>query len=447
MVKSVEAGRGGFFYGWVVVVVATVATVATSPGQSYLVGLFNESIGESLGLSERQITLAYGIATACAALPLLVVGKIADRFGPRVVMVGSAVGLGLACYAIGFVEGIWSLGVVYFFIRFMGQGALGLSASHSLAMWFEKKLGTVTGIKSFAMSAGIAGLPALTVWLIDGFGWRFAYAVLGVVVVAVVVPMAVVLLKNKPEDIGQRVDGEAAGEGEMKHPHAHPDAELRAFPANEQPMAEDLQDDVVELKLEGSEGDFTLGEALRTGAFWIMTGAMVMQAALGTAMVFLLGSLAREAGREGESPEAWLFTVFAVATGVLNPVVGVMADRVRPSYIVAMSTGLLAVSFALFAFAGVPLMAEASLVALAGAQTIIFVALSSLFAKFYGRSHHGVIRSSLTFFMVVGTSIGPFVVAWLRDEMGQRGALLVCAGMCVPLVVSGLRLRRPVKGE
>ncbi|MEM9082055.1 MAG: MFS transporter, partial [Planctomycetota bacterium] len=137
MAKSDSDAGGGFFYGWVVLGIATLATVATSPGQSYLVGVFNEPIGRAVGIEEKQITLAYGIATACAALPLLLVGRLADRFGPKAVMIGSSIGLGIGCFAIGFVEGVWSLGVAYFFIRFMGQGALGLSASHSTAMWFE----------------------------------------------------------------------------------------------------------------------------------------------------------------------------------------------------------------------------------------------------------------------------------------------------------------------
>ena len=54
------------FYGWVILGVATVATLATSPGQSYLVGKFNAEIQAALGIDETTLTAAYGIATFAA---------------------------------------------------------------------------------------------------------------------------------------------------------------------------------------------------------------------------------------------------------------------------------------------------------------------------------------------------------------------------------------------
>jgi len=319
------------FYGYTILAISTVALAATSPGQSYLVGRFNQSIEQALGISETTLSACYGVATFLAAIPLLYVGKLADRHGPRIVMGCSALALGAACWAIGFAQGPISLTVCYFLLRFAGQGALGLSASHSVAMWFERKLGRVNGVKGFAMPFAIASFP----WLIG---------LAGVAVWIAVLPLVIFLHRNKPEDIGQRVDGDAPrladslrsspiwgedppkadhrrpGQGppgspnaDHRHPHAHPDAELIASAATEQPLAIDLEDDPPIL-IPG-EPAYTRAQALRTRSFWIITSAMIANALIGTAFVFLLDDLA-EGVNLPDGSAATLLAVFAVCSAM-----------------------------------------------------------------------------------------------------------------------------------
>ncbi len=421
------------FYGWVILGIAVVATIATSPGQSYLVGKFNGEIRAALGVSSEMLSATYGIATFCAAIPLLYVGRLADRFGPRAVMIASAAALGAACWLIGFAQGVLTLGACYFLLRFAGQGALGLSASHSTALWFERRLGTVTGVKSFAMPIAIMVLPGLTTLLIATTGWRTAYGLLGVGVWVLVLPLAILLHRDRPEQIGQVVDGH-------RPPRAHPDAELIAAAATEQPRAVDLVEDE-EVEAPG-EVCFTRPEAMATRAYWIVAAAMVANALVGTAIVFHLSDLV-EPKSLGEHAEDDLLRVFAIATLFASPVAGVLTDRLAPRWIVGTGTLLLAIHCGLFAAAREMPLAWLAMIALAASQTMIFIAGTTLFARFFGRPHHGAIRASLTFFMVAGTSLGPYLTDVLATDEGYGAALLVFGAATVPIAAAGYALRPP----
>lgn len=490
------------FYGWVILFVAMVATAATSPGQSYLVGKFNASIEASLGIRETTLTAAYGLATFLAAIPLLYVGPLADRFGPRRIMGAASVLLGIACVLIGFAAGPLSLGACYFLLRFSGQGVLGLSASHSTAMWFERKLGFATGIKTLSMPVGIVILAPLTTYLIESAGWQRAYAILGGGVCAIMLPLVIFLHRDRPEDIGLRVDGDPPlpGASRGRHPHAHPDAELLASTSVEQPRAYDLLDDeddatasvdalgrsidpglesVCELattdeanaqqecaanptaaaggrdipnETQGRatadaatrEVNFTRGEALRTTAFWIITATAVLSALVGTAVVFLLSKLTGAIGL-GHGAEDKLLSVFAVAFGTSAPLVGLITDRVRPNLLIASSAGALGGSCVCLALASDMTLAWASMILFAFSQSLSFVVGTTMLARYFGRRHHGSIRSSQSFAVVTGTSVGPFITAAAAQQVGYIGALWIFAGMCVPVALAGLALRAPVR--
>lgn len=460
------------FYGWVILGIAGVATFATSPGQSYLVGKFNASIEETLGIGETTLTGAYAIATFAAAVPLLYVGRLADRFGPRVLMGVSALALGGACWAIGYAQGPISLTLCYFLLRLSGQGALGLSASHSTAMWFERKLGTATGAKMFAMPLAILVLPPATSWLIETYAWRTAYAMLGVGVWLSVLPLVVVLHRNKPEDIGQRVDGDPPYDPVPDvHPRAHPEAELIAGSAIEQPLAIDLVEDHDQREAArlfaarthaGDAGTgaaappgevcFTRPQAMRTGAYWIIAVAMTTNALVATAFVFLLRKLADDVGL-GPGADDRLLAIFGAAAIFFGIIAGVITDRLAPRWVIGSASALLGVTCAAFALAGSApaqqspglaiALAWGSMVCLSASQSLMFVGGSTLFARFFGRPHHGAIRASLTFFMVSGTSAGPFLTAAAAQWIDYVGALWLYAAASVPITAAGFMLRRP----
>ncbi len=488
--------RGGVgkiaFYGWAMLVVTLLATMATSPGQSFIVGgTFSESIRGDLGVSLSQFSAAYMVATFCASLPLTLVGRLGDRFGTRAVMGGVASLLGAACLFVGgaawgvealSLEGATRTGVAlvaltvsFFLLRFLGQGALGLVASHALAMWFERRLGLAEALRHMGMPVAVAVLPAVTLVLIDALGWRFAYAVLGVAVWALVLPAVVLAYVNRPEAIGQHLDGE----------RTEPPTEEERREGSE-PDGDAWRDDDADVELDapavGDAGDahqraaagtrvsadpaapgelggvgrqFTLREALRTQAYWIVTSSMVLSAAVGTAFVFHTQPMLADLGFGKTAAAAAVGTLGLVSLIVTLPF-GWLVDRVKPARLLPASTALLGAACGCYALAstapegdafGVPfalLTVHAGFALLGLSQGMLFLLASPIFARYYGRRHHGAIRGSLTTFMVVGTSAGPFVFAVWRDLSGGFEAPYAwTAAATAPLVIWALWLKRP----
>jgi len=445
---------GRVYYGWVMVGVSTVATVATSPGQSFLVGTFNEAIRADLGLSLSGLSLAYLVATFCASLPLTLVGKAGDRFGTRRVMAVVAAGLGVACWLIG--GGTWlasrvgeeggvvrwwavlvALTAAFFLLRFLGQGALGLVSSHVLAMWFERRLGLAESVRHLGMPLANAVLPGLVLGLIAVVGWRGAYGALGVAVWLVVLPMVWLLYVNRPEDVGQHIDGGRVERVGAERRSVDPDEPL-------------------DLEVGGGIAEppgapvFTLGGALRTRVYWTVVGCLMANALAGTAFVFHVQPMVLDLGLT-KGAGAGVMATFGVSSLLMTLPAGWLCDRLSLRGLLGLATVGLGASCALYAssaWSGEALVVLHLAYGVLGlSQALMFVLASPILARYFGRPHHGAIRGSMTTFMVVGTSVGPFAMSWGRDVLGTfYWPYLGVAVAAVPLSVLALVMSRPGRG-
>src|SRR5262249_54385902 len=81
------AARLPFYYGWVNVLVASIAMSATLPGRTYGLGLIKEPLRAELGISDFQFNLLNFWAIILGAAVVLPVGRLIDRFGTRTALV------------------------------------------------------------------------------------------------------------------------------------------------------------------------------------------------------------------------------------------------------------------------------------------------------------------------------------------------------------------------
>lgn len=407
------------FYGPVIAAGCTIALVASGPGQTVVVSQFNDSFTTSLGLSATSLSGAYLLGTVAAALPLTLVGALADRFGPRRVMLVVALLFGLACAATGRAHDLATLTVCFFLLRLLGQGALGVLSGHVLALWYERRLGTANGVKMVFAQVGFALWPWVAIGLIGWLGWRQAYAALGLLVWLLVLPIAAFVLKDRPAALGQRIDGDgpnAPGTG-AGHDPRHVD------PA------------------------FTLRRALRTRALWILAGATALSGFTGTALLFhaqpILLSRGLDAGYSAAMSMSW---ALAVALFVLP--MGWLSDRVPPRGLLALAGVLMAASPALVVVAGSVFLLCLAMAIYGVAMAIGSAVAVPTIARYFGRRHHGAIRGFTAFLAVAGTGLGPVVLGVGFDQTGSFAAgLLPCAGLALALALASLSLRRPLPPE
>lgn len=411
------------------VIVACLMAIATMPGQTVLVSLYKDAIGESLGLGLTTVALSYMVGTILAGLPLPFVGRFADRAGLRRTV--TLVALGFASVLIGtrYVGGFVTLTMAFFAIRFLGQGSLGMLSGHTIAMWYERKLGTVhacLAVGGFALGSTVLQKP--TAWLVRTYGWQDTLFVLACMVLLLTIPSVLFVFRNKPEDIGQHLDGDPI-EHET-HDVVHAGAPPMGDPA------------------------FTVSETIRTGAFWILLPLMCLTGFTGTALLFHMSALMQQAGLAGtESQVATANMAWPVAFGACTLVAGPLADRLPPKWLAFVGALTMGAGTVLCLGATVPI-TEAHLVvpmfalgmSVYGASQAIIVAVGTpTIARYYGRTHHGAIRGVVSTAMVMSTGAGPFLVAAVADLSGDdfTVSLGVCAALVVPAMGATLLLRPP----
>jgi MFS family permease len=410
-------GQRSFYYGWIMLPLAMATLIASSPGQTFGVSVFNEPLRLALGLSHSQLAIAYTLGTLFGAVPITYIGRQTDRHGLRPMLLVVVSLFSLACLVTSCVQGWLSLVVAFCLLRMLGPGALGLLSGNTLSFWFERRLGMVEGIRQLGMAAAMALIPMLNLWLVAHWGWRGAYAILGVGVWVVLFPWAWLLFRNRPAEVGQQIDGT----------NARLVTSASASVANE------------------SDWGLTLGETLRTWAFWIVASGTALFGLIHTAVFFCLVPIFQERGLTAENA-AVMLTVFAACLAVMQLVGGLLADRVRAPYLLfAGLTGLIAAILLLFV-ANTPARALVAGVALGISQGIYFGATHPLWARYFGRRHLGKIRGTLMTIIVSSSSLGPLLAGLTRDWQGSFDlALILFAITPLPIAVFSLLVVSPRK--
>jgi len=423
----VEASEGGrFFAGWTMLGVATVAFIATGPGQTVVVSQFNNAIREDLGLSASGLGAAYMIGTVGAALPLVLTGKASDRFGPRRVMGVVAVCLAIACAMIGAVEGVVGLTIAFFLLRFLGQGSLGLVSGHLLALWFERRLGTANGLKLMGANAGFAIMPAVALGLIEALGWRSAYAALGAIVAALVLPLVFWVARDRPEEVGQRIDGDPPIDAPG---HEHDDEIPEIDPTGHRHI----------------DPAFTLGRALCSWQFWTVACAAALNGLIGTALIFHAQPLLEVQGADPDL-SAGAVRVWSLTMMVAIFPAGWLADRMPVRVLLPAALALMcAACGVMLAPLGARQLHLAMLI-FGVSQAVSIGVAGPTVARYFGRAHHGSIRAAATVIGIIGTGLGPVLLGLSLDRYGSFApGLALFAAMCAPPALAAMWLRHPVQ--
>ncbi|MBT3189479.1 MAG: MFS transporter [Anaerolineae bacterium] len=408
------AKRTNFFYGWIILPISTLAAFFTSPGQTYMVSVFNPSLREALDLSLTQLTGAYMFGTVLASLPQTYIGQWADRIGIRKTIFIIATLFSLACVFISQVSSLLMLFISFFFLRMLGQGALELLSVNMLPMWFRNTLGTVSGIKNVVVNLLIGVVPISILALIGNVGWRKTYILAGASVFLILLPIIYFFYINRPEEIGQTIDGD------------------------------DSSNSPESVDLDAPEKEFNLKEAMRTRAYWILTLSWFAWAAIATAITFNLLPIFTAKGLTEEQAAA-SFTILMVVSAIFQIFGGMIADRVQLRW---MSFG--AMGFYGLAIGALIYIPDGSVVLvytliLGMAQGLFGGLGNTVWVRYFGREHLGKIRGSVWTAAVAGSSVGPFIMGITYDLSGDF--FISLAGFAVilfGLAIAGIWATPPV---
>ncbi|MFW2514012.1 MFS transporter [Demequina sp. SO4-13] len=399
------------FYGWHVVVYASIALAATAPGQTVGISLFIDPLIEDLGLSRSAISTAYLVGTLVGAVALPFIGRALDRYGVRRTMAVIGLVFGAVLIALSFVSSIVGLTAGFVGVRMAGQGALGLTATTAAALWFERRRGLATGVVAAAGAVGISMTPLLLEGLIAQHGWRTAWLIEGLAVWVIVIPLALIGMRDRPTVLGQRPDGADA---------PHPDA----------PVVE--------------EPGLTRSQVLRHAYFWLIAAAVAATGLLTTAVAFHQISLLTARGLTATEAAA-NFIPQTVAGLVATLVTGYLIDRFAPRWMTVSSMVSLAFALAWGAQVGPGLSAIVFGVLLGTAGNMIRAVEAATLPRYFGTRHIGAIRGLVASISVAGTACGPLIFAAVYDRVGSYSpVLLASAALPVAIAIWALTAREPV---
>jgi len=245
------------FYGWWVVMAGVVISAFGAGTVFYGFSTFFNPMIAEFGWSRTAMSGVSSLSRLEGGLEGPIAGWLIDKFGARRILF-----IGITIVGIGFIALWWvnsnilSLYLIFGFLS-IGYGLGYNSASQAaVAKWFIKKRGRALAFLMSGNGVGGAIFLPLIAFLITEFGWRWAVIAIGVVTLAIPLPMSL-LMKDSPEKMGLKPDGQ------------------------EDPP-EALS---VEAESATEEVDFTVREALRTRSFWIFALAMLFRSAILSAIV------------------------------------------------------------------------------------------------------------------------------------------------------------------
>ena len=273
------------------------------------------------------------------------------------------------------------------------------------------------------MGLAIAFVPALNLWLVVQFGWRGAYAVLGVAIWSIMLPLVFFFFRNRPEEVGQRIDGEP-GETAIDENDGPPDGEAKSGPAAE--------DDAL-----------TLRESLRTRSFWIVAGGTSLFGLIHTAVFFSLVPIFFERGL-GELDAAQMVTAFAISLAAMQLIGGTLADRYLARCLLPVAFALLIAGVFCLLLSDSPWTAKLSGALMGMSQGLFFGTSNPLWARYFGRLHLGKIRGTLATMNIATSSLGPLLFGLARDALGDYSLILtIFAFLPIPLLFLSLFVTPP----
>ena len=407
------------YYGWVILVLSTLGFLMSIPGQTMGMGVFTNYFMDAFGLTRQELSIAYFVGTTASAALLPMAGRLYDRVGARLVLIGASALLGIFVSFLAIIDqlslalagptyasgaALLLVGIGYFGVRFAGQGVLTSASRNLLLLWFVRRRGLVAGIRSLFVSFGFALAPLMIAFLISAYDWRNALWIMAGTVGIGFALLTLVFARNNPTECGLRADNDAL----------------------------DLANPPIEAPSK------TMVEARRDPVFWLYSAGLAIHALFGTALTFHIVDIFQLADRSMEEAFRYFLPSAIVSTST-NFLASYLADstRLKPLLILMLlafitgGTGLLYLDHDWGYW---------MLVAGFGMGGGLWGVLSNLgFIRFFGPLHLGEISGLNASVTVTASAIGPLLFSVSKDQFGSYAqAQYSCILVLVVLLVAAI---------
>jgi MFS family permease len=401
------------YYGWVVVGIGFLCSALTSPGQSFVIALYLEPIMADMGIGRVEISSLYASATLAAAACLPLVGRLADRIPSGIFLGGVLALMGAAMVGLSLATTVVGLVVSFFFLRLLGQGAVGLGTITATVRWFRRYRGRALALVGLGYAFGQLVYPGIVYALFERIGWRGSLLTMAGAYLLLAGPLTARFVRERRPADGP-VDGLTSA-----------------------PSPSRVVDDAPEIS-------FSLKDAMRTPVFWGLLIGVIIIPLVHTAVIFHQVALFSSRGW-GASLVPPAFVAYATGGVVMSYLTGLLLERNPARYGLALGLGLSAVAFSAVSLPVAPVPGALLYGTLLGLAAGTHSATSSIiWPDYFGVEALGAVRGVVSAAVSGASAVGPPVAAVLVSGSGNfESSLSSFAAVCVLGAVLALRLDKP----
>lgn len=303
--------RSKFFYGYVILAASFLLMVITN-GVGYGFSLYVDSLQTEFGWNRADIMLALVINSLVSAGISPLIGHIVDRFGAKNLLIIGAIVFGISVILLGLISSLWQFDILWGIIGMANAGVGFIPTTVIIFNWFKRRRGLAVGVMGAGIGAGGFIVAPIIGILLEIFGWRVTYFVLGATALLVLLPLALFVFKTKPSEMGLNADGVAdseVGKDDEKNNDARTGYKAARIP----------------------DGGLTLKQSMGTAAFWI---GLVMFTFYGVAQNAIFQNHAPFLMDAGFAPSVAAFAVSICGFGsMFRFALGMLADWIGPKYV------------------------------------------------------------------------------------------------------------------
>ena len=361
--------------GWGVLAAAfTGVMVSFAPIVPYTFSLFLDPLHAAFGWKREAMGGAFALAAITVALVSPLIGLLLDRFPPRRIILPGILVFAVALATLSrLTPHIVQFYLTFFVLGLVANATAQFAYTRTVLTWFTSHRGFALALLLTGSGVGSIMIPPLTEWVIQHYGWRSAFLLLGGIAL-LGFPLTAALVRNRPEAAIVRAEHHA-------------------------------------------DTGVTVAAALRTTAFWILAFITILSAFSENGLVTNLASILTQHGVLAASA-ALALSVRGGASIIGRLGVGFAIDRVSPERIQSLVLALAAAGTLILAFAGT------AWAALLGAA-VLGVGLGSeadvgpyLLARYFGRRHFSMLYGLTWTAYAIGGATGPLWIGHLYDRAG-----------------------------
>ena len=372
---------------------------------NYVVGSFMIPMTEEFGWTRAEFTASRSIGQIVMACTGFVIGSYIDRFGGRPFIVSGSLLLAISIYSLG---GIATLGqwlILNGLILTTGAAMIGnLVVNVTLGKWFVERRGRVVAVAGMGISLAGIVLPPVATWMVDEFGWRNSWQLLGIGSGLMTLPMAI-LMRRCPEDYALHPDGKT----ELELASGHGEAAKADF-----------------------DRSMTRAQAMRTTSFYFLVLAFGLFQISITTMLIQTIPLMTDAGYSRLVASS-MISIASVPAFLSKPFWGMLIDIYSPRKLAAIGAAVTGASVMLIVFS---VARQMDVIVYAGFLMMgigwggLLPLQEVIWASFFGRRYLGSVRSTAMPFTFGMSALGPVLVAYYYDLAGDYNAALLVIAFC-----------------